>query len=108
MVRNKGSAGADGMKVTELFSYLEKNRERISTSILNHKYLPKPIRGRTKRELRARKRGGPRKKEKQDSLESQVLMTKYELTFEEYSYAFRFQKNIHKAVTQSLKYRAER
>ena len=36
---------------------------------------------------------------------SQVLMTKYELTFEEYSYGFRPQKNIHKAVTQALKYR---
>jgi len=33
---------------------------------------------------------------------SQVLMTKYELTFEEYSYGFRPQKNIHKAVTQAL------
>ena len=35
---------------------------------------------------------------------SQVLMTKYELTFEEHSYGFRPQKNIHKAVTQALKY----
>jgi group II intron reverse transcriptase/maturase len=35
---------------------------------------------------------------------SQVLMTKYELTFEEYSYGFRPEKNIHKAVTQALKY----
>jgi len=31
-------------------------------------------------------------------------MTKYELTFEEYSYGFRPQNNIHKAVTQALKY----
>ncbi len=34
---------------------------------------------------------------------SQVLMTKYELTFEEYSYGFRPEKNIHMAVTQALK-----
>ena len=34
---------------------------------------------------------------------SQVLMTKYELTFEEHSYGFRPEKNIHKAVTQALK-----
>lgn len=34
---------------------------------------------------------------------SQVLMTKYELTFEEHSYGFRPEKSIHKAVTQALK-----
>ncbi|WP_232835117.1 hypothetical protein [Pleomorphovibrio marinus] len=45
VVRNKGLAGVDGMKVTELFSYLENNRDRIATSILNHTYVPKPIKG---------------------------------------------------------------
>ncbi|WP_232835115.1 hypothetical protein [Pleomorphovibrio marinus] len=59
VVRNKGSAGVDGMKVTELFSYLESNRDRIATSILNHTYVPKPIKGGTKRELRARLWGAP-------------------------------------------------
>ena len=33
-----------------------------------------------------------------------MLATKYELTFEEYSYGFRPEKNIHKAVSQALKY----
>ena len=33
------------MKVTELFSYLENKRDRIATSILNHTYVPKPIKG---------------------------------------------------------------
>jgi retron-type reverse transcriptase len=56
VVRNKGSAGVDGMEVTELFSYLESNRDRIATSILNHTYVPQPIMGGTKRELWA----GPR------------------------------------------------
>ena len=32
-----------------------------------------------------------------------MLMTKYELTFEEHSYGFRPERNIHKAVTQALK-----
>jgi len=54
VVRNKGSAGVDGMNVTELLSYLESNRDRIATSILNHTHVPKPIKGRTKRKLRAR------------------------------------------------------
>jgi RNA-directed DNA polymerase len=33
-----------------------------------------------------------------------VLSSKFELTFEEHSYGFRPEKNIHKAVTQALKY----
>ena len=67
--RNKGSAGVDGMKVTGLFSYLESNRVRIATSILNHTYVPQPIRGRTKRELRARLWGAyPRATERPDYL----------------------------------------
>ena len=53
VVRNKGSAGVVGMEVTDLFSYLENNRDCIATSILNHTYVPQPIMGRTKRELRA-------------------------------------------------------
>ena len=54
VVRNKGSAGVDDMKVTDLLSYVESNRDKIATSIVNHTYVPKPIKGRTKRELRAR------------------------------------------------------
>jgi RNA-directed DNA polymerase len=59
VMRNKGSAGVDGMEVTELFSYLENNRDCIATSILNHSYVPQPIMGRTKRELRAGMRVAP-------------------------------------------------
>lgn len=70
VVRNKGSAGVDDMKVTDLLSFLESNRDRIATSILNHTYVPKPIKGRTKRELRARLCGAyPRVMERPDYLE---------------------------------------
>jgi len=64
LVQNKGSAGVDGMEVSGFFSHMENNRDRISTSILNHTYVPKPIEGRTKRELRARLRCGRRKTER--------------------------------------------
>ena len=113
VVRNKGSAGVDGMKVTELFSYLESNRDSIATSILYHpgRPGPKPIKGVEipKSNGKVRLLGVPTVMERwlQQAV-SQVLMTKYELTFEEYSYGFRPQKNIHKAVTQALKYRTER
>lgn len=45
VVRNKGSAGIDGMPVTELPAYLEANRDRIITSVLNHTYVPDAILG---------------------------------------------------------------
>ena len=43
VVRNKGSAGVDGMQVNELKPYLDKNREAIVCSIINGTYLPQPI-----------------------------------------------------------------
>ncbi|SHM83489.1 group II intron reverse transcriptase/maturase, partial [Cyclobacterium lianum] len=96
----------DGMKVSELFSYLENNRDSIATSILNHTYVPKPIKGVEipKSNGKTRLVGVPTVVERwlQQAV-SQVLMTKYELTFEEHSYGFRPEKNIHKAVTQALK-----
>ena len=106
VVRNKGSAGVDGMNVSELFSYLESHRDRIATSILNHTYVPQPIRGVEipKSNGKTRLLGVPTVVDRwlQQAV-SQVLMTKYELTFEEHSYGFRPEKNIHKAVTQALK-----
>ena len=107
VVRNKGSAGIDGMKVTDLLSYLESNRDKIATSILNHTYVPKPIKGVeiSKSNGKTRLLGVPTVVDRwlQQAV-SQVLMTKYELTFEDHSYGFRPEKNIHKAVTQALKY----
>ncbi|WP_158861343.1 group II intron reverse transcriptase/maturase [Lunatibacter salilacus] len=107
VVRNKGSAGVDGMEVTELYSYLENNRDRIVTSILNHTYVPKPIEGVEipKENGKTRLLGVPTVVDRwiQQAV-SQVLMTKYELTFEEYSYGFRPQKNTQRAVTRALKF----
>lgn len=106
VVRNKGSAGVDGMKVTDLLSYLESNRDNIATSILNHTYVPKPIKGVEipKSNGKMRLLGVPTVVDRwlQQAV-SQVLMTRYELTFEDHSYGFRPEKNIHKAVTQALK-----
>lgn len=106
VVQNKGSAGVDDMKVTELFSFLESNRNSLLTSILNHTYVPSPIRGVEipKSNGKTRLLGVPTVVDRwlQQAV-SQVLMTKYELTFEGHSYGFRPEKNIHKAVTQALK-----
>ena len=45
VVRNKGASGIDNMRVDELFSFLESNRDRIILSVLNRTYVPKPILG---------------------------------------------------------------
>lgn len=114
VVLNKGSGGVDGMEVSELFSFLESNRNKIATSILTHKYVPKPIRGveipKSNGNLPAgqagtRMLGVPTVVDRwlQQAV-SQVLMTKYELTFEDHSYGFRPEKNLQQAVTQALKY----
>lgn len=107
VVLNKGSGGVDGMEVSELLSFLESNRNKIATSILTHKYVPKPIRGVEipKSNGKTRMLGVPTVVDRwlQQAV-SQVLMTKYELTFEDHSYGFRPEKNLQQAVTQALKY----
>lgn len=107
VVRNKGASGVDDMSVQELTSHIEVNRDRISTAILNHRYVPQAIRGVEipKSNGKVRLLGVPTVIDRwlQQSV-SQVLMSKYELDFEDHSYGFRPEKNIHKAVTQALKY----
>ena len=45
VVRNKGSAGMDGMPVRDLYAFLTNNRERIESELRQGKYLPQAIRG---------------------------------------------------------------
>lgn len=107
VVRNGGASGVDGMAVRELHSYIEGNRDKVLTSILNHTYVPQAIKGVAipKTSGKTRLLGVPTVVDRwlQQAV-SQVLMTKYELTFEDHSYGFRPEKNTHQAVNQSLKY----
>ncbi len=45
VVRNKGSAGVDGMPVSELTNYVKTHRDTIATRMVNETYLPQPILG---------------------------------------------------------------
>ena len=45
VLRNKGSAGVDGMRVHELYAYAATHRENLCASILQGHYLPQPILG---------------------------------------------------------------
>ena len=107
VVRNGGAAGVDGMPTTELASHLEANRESVLKSILNHTYVPNAIKGVEIPKSNGKKRllGVPTVEDRwlQQAV-SQILMTRFELGFEPYSFGFRPKKNIHKAVTQSLEY----
>ena len=107
VVRNKGSAGIDGMTVYELENHLESNRDKIITEVLNHTYVPDAIlaveipKGKGKTRLL----GIPTVTDRwlQQAV-SQVLATKFELSFEPFSYGFRPEKNSQQATSQALKY----
>jgi group II intron reverse transcriptase/maturase len=107
VVRNKASAGIDKMSVYELASYREAKGEALITSLLNRKYVPQAIKGVEipKGNGKTRLLGVPTVVDRwlQQAV-SRQLATKFELEFEEQSYGFRPQRNIHKAVRQSLKY----
>ena len=42
--RNRGAAGVDGMKTSELDEYFSKHKEIIKQQIRNMQYRPKPVR----------------------------------------------------------------
>ncbi|MDN5215786.1 reverse transcriptase domain-containing protein [Fulvivirgaceae bacterium BMA12] len=93
-----------------LIRYLKKQslNNRITTviSILNRKYVPKAIKGVEipKRNWKTRLLGVPTVVDRWlQQVVSQQLATKFEFDFEEQSYGFRPEKNLHGAVKRSLK-----
>jgi RNA-directed DNA polymerase len=106
VVSNKGAAGIDGMQVHELKSFIDGNRIPLITSVLNRKYESQAIRGVEipKSNGKTRMLGVPTVVDRwlQQAV-SQQLATRFELEFEEESYGFRPEKNLHGAVTQALK-----
>ncbi len=107
VVRNEGAAGIDRMTVAELVPFIEANRKQLIHAIINKRYVPQPIRGVAipKSKGKTRILGIPTVTDRwlQQAV-SQVLNTKFELQFEEFSYGFRPNKNIHKAVSKALRY----
>lgn len=107
VVGNRGSAGVDGMEVSELKSFIDSNRDQIITSILNRTYRPNPIKGVEipKNNGKTRLLGVPTVVDRwlQQAVGRQ-LAAKFELEFEDGSYGFRPQRNLHQAVRKSLEY----
>ena len=107
VVSNKGSAGVDGMPVSELYHYLTDNRERIESELRQGKYLPQAILGVEipKSNGKTRLLGIPTVVDRllQQAV-GQVIAIKFEMEFEDYSYGFRPNRNAQQAVLKAQEY----
>jgi RNA-directed DNA polymerase len=107
VMRNKGASGIDSMSHLKLPEYIRKNRSELLLSICNNSYVPQAILGVPipKGKGKTRLLGIPTVVDRwlQQAV-SQQLMTKFEYEFETFSYGFRPQKNIQKAVLQAQQY----
>jgi RNA-directed DNA polymerase len=104
---NKGSAGVDGITVSQLADYLKQHWPVIREQLLNGTYEPKPVR----RVEIPKPDGGVRKLGIPTVLDRfiqqavrQVLQRPWDQTFSEYSYGFRPGRSAHQAVAQAQQY----
>lgn len=110
VVNNGGSAGIDGMTVTELKEWFNHNWQELQSSLLNGTYTPSGVRG-----VRIKKpKGGFRQLGIPTCIDrlvqqstGQVLSRRYEPIFSEHSYGFRPRRNAHQALLRAAGYVAE-
>src|SRR6266536_2191860 len=107
---NKGSAGIDGMKVSELPGCLKQHWPALREQLLSGTYQPQPVR----RVEIPKPDGGIRKLGIPTVLDRfiqqavmQVLQGKWDRTFSNHSYGFRPGRSAHQAVEQAQQYIAE-
>jgi group II intron reverse transcriptase/maturase len=110
VVRNRGSAGIDGMTVDELQDYLIKNYLELCKSIRGGWYKPSPV----KRVEIPKPDGGKRLLGVPTVIDRmvqqamvQVLQPIFEQTFSDSSYGFRPKRNAHQAIQRARKYYEE-
>ena len=107
VLANKGSAGVDGMQVSELKQHIRKEREAIVLSIINGRYLPQPILGVhiPKSNGKTRLLGIPTVTDRwlQQAI-AQTITSLFEFEFKDHSYGFRPNKNAHQCIQQSQQY----
>jgi RNA-directed DNA polymerase len=104
VLANKGSAGVDGMQVSELKPHIRQEREAIVLSIINGRYLPQPILGVSipKGNGKTRLLGIPTVTDRwlQQAV-AQTITPLFEFEFKERSYGFRPNKNAHQCIQQA-------
>jgi group II intron reverse transcriptase/maturase len=110
VTRNRGAAGIDRMKTTELESHLQANWEKIRAKLLSGTYVPTPVR---KVEI-PKPNGGTRMlgiPTVQDRfiqhLLVQTLTPVFDPMFSDHSYGFRPGRSAHDAVQAAQKYTQE-
>ncbi len=107
VIVNKGSAGIDGKRTTELTDYFRENKSTLELLIQEGTYHPQPILGVEipKGNGKTRLLGIPTVTDRllQQAV-SQVLMPKFEFDFSDFSYGFRPNKNARQAVGRALEY----
>jgi len=111
VVKNKGSAGVDNMRVEELGAHLRKNWEAIRKALVQGRYIPQPVKrveipkpgGKGVRQL-----GIPTVTDRliQQALQ-QVMTPLFDPGFSVHSYGFRPGKSAHQAVAAVREYVAE-
>ena len=108
--QNKGSAGVDGMSVSELPHYLEREWELIKHQLLDGRYKPSPVKrvNIPKAEGGIRQLGIPIALDRfiQQAL-AQVLQSGYDKTFSDSSFGFRPKRSAHEAVLKAQSYQNE-
>jgi RNA-directed DNA polymerase len=107
VLKNKGSAGVDGMQLTELTTYVKQHRDEIAMALCEGKYKVQPILGVSipKSNGKTRLLGIPTVVERWlQQCVTQTITLKFEVEFKEHSYGFRPNKNAHQCITQSQKY----
>lgn len=107
VLRNKGSAGVDGMQLKALKSYIYEHREAIALGIIHGSYLPQPILGVSipKGGGKMRLLGIPTVVDRwlQQSV-AQVITPLFEYEFSQHSYGFRPNKSAHDCILQAQTY----
>jgi group II intron reverse transcriptase/maturase len=110
VVSNGGSAGIDGMTVTQLKEWFSHNWRELQSSLLDGSYTPSGVRGVRIRKPKGgyRQLGIPNCKDRLvQQATSQVLSRRYEPIFSTSSYGFRPGHNAHQALLQAAGYVAE-
>lgn len=107
VVSNKGGAGVDGLRTTELSAYMQRNWTRIREEILRGNYQPQAVLGVSI----PKSNGGERLLGIPSVLDRllqqailQVIAPLFDIGFSNFSYGFRKGYNAHQAVLQSQSY----
>ena len=107
VMRNKGSAGVDGMRVTALKDFVRENKTKIAQALKNGDYKAQAILGVSipKSNGKMRLLGIPTVVDRWlQQCVAQAITPNFEFEFKPYSYGFRPGKNAHQCVQQSQRY----